>query len=83
MEIIAPGITIVPHQYILLKYIILDALDMADQYLADLNFKKAIEKYTEVLKNKSIIPEGVPEEEIYSRRAQCYHKLRKFKEARV
>eukprot|EP00026_Physarum_polycephalum_P009610 Phypoly_transcript_09738.p1 GENE.Phypoly_transcript_09738~~Phypoly_transcript_09738.p1 ORF type:complete len:443 (+),score=60.83 Phypoly_transcript_09738:39-1367(+) len=61
--------------------VMLGPMDEADEHLADMNFKAAIEKYTEAIQ-KNTLPYGIPLEEAYSRRAQCYHRLRRFKEAK-
>lgn len=57
-------------------------MGQGDGYLEDLDFKSAIECYTKVIKNNDL-PFGVPIQEVYNRRALCYHKLNKFTEAKV
>ena len=74
--------------FFLLLFCLIGPMDEADDFLADMNFKAAIQKYTEAIHAPSppcFPPQtlGVPLEEAFSRRAQCYHRLRMFREARV
>ncbi len=62
--------------------LLLDLLSQANLHLENFNFGKALQILTKIINNNEL-PFGVVIQEIYATRAQCYHRLHMYLEARV